>query len=735
MRFLTGLLLAGVGVATTAWGQAPSPAPEPTIRTTTSEVLLDVVVRDKHEHIIRDLKPGDIQVLENGVPQSLRNFEFVDGRTQVPLRQHTAPQPAAATAQAPAAGPTVNELRDISLVSIVIADLDPRGRKLAQSALDDFIKNEVGPRTYVGVFWLRMGGITVAQNYTDNAEKIASAVNWAVNRVSFARPSGDEILPRANNGTGATSDSDPTAGNGQNGPVQGGGANSAATAAVSGPAATIQALTEAAETNELHDVYQDSLHYLVPLQRLIQAQAEIPGRKVVLFFSSGLPVHANTVELLNSVISTANRANVTVYAGDTRDYTQSDLDLSRRMLSRATNASRRQQLSGAFGGDQTVTPDQVLSIDLAENSIHADSRGNMRVLAEGTGGELLPPSLDMREPLRRAMEDVHTHYELAYSPTDAAADGTFRKIEVRVTRPGARVFARSGYYALPVIEGQQVYPFEMATLKALNTKPMLHQFDFHVGALQFRPGADRMQMEYVFQAPMRDLAIVKEGSWAKVHVGITALVKDEQGQVVEKISKDIPYEVPANKTAELQRGVVSFAEPFRLPPGRYALETAVVDRQSGKASVNRAAMVVEQASGLSVSDVAMVRRVDPTQGQADRWNPLQSQGGTITPELSDVVQSEAGRQVRLYAVAYPPAPVDSPVETNVQIWRDGKLVMRSPSSEVRADANGAASMMVSVPTEKFPAGQYEAHLSFEYKGQTVTRTVPFVLRPTGGTVH
>jgi hypothetical protein len=62
-------------------------------------------------------------------------------------------------------------------------------------------------------------------------------------------------------------------------------------------------------------------------------------------------------------------------------------------------------------------------------------------------------------------------------------------------------------------------------------------------------------------------------------------------------------------------------------------------------------------------------------------------------------------------------------------------VMRSPSSEVRADANGAASMMVSVPTEKFPAGQYEAHLSFEYKGQTVTRTVPFVLRPTGGTVH
>jgi len=60
--------------------------------------------------------------------------------------------------------------------------------------------------------------------------------------------------------------------------------------------------------------------------------------------------------------------------------------------------------------------------------------GNLAELAEGTGGQLLPPSLDLREPLRRVMEDVQSHYELAYSPANTLTDGSFRKIEVKVAR-------------------------------------------------------------------------------------------------------------------------------------------------------------------------------------------------------------------------------------------------------------------------------------------------------------
>src|SRR6185437_9345143 len=150
-----------------------------------------------------------------------------------------------------------------------------------------------------------------------------------------------------------------------------------------------------------------------------------------------------------------------------------------------------QQLAAGRGGNQAVTPSQVMATEIAENSIHANTRGNLSELAQGTGGALLPDSLDLREPLRRAMEDVRTHYELSYSPRDLSMNGGFRKIEVKVSRPGATVFARSGYYAVPVLNGHQIYPFEVATLKALNTTPALHQFNFHSASFQFRPGAER----------------------------------------------------------------------------------------------------------------------------------------------------------------------------------------------------------------------------------------------------
>ena len=224
------------------------------------------------------------------------------------------------------------------------------------------------------------------------------------------------------------------------------------------------------------------------------------------------------------MISRANRANVSVYAVDTRGLTSaSDLANSRRLLNKAAMESMNQQTAGARGGDQTVSPAEIMATEIAETSIHANTRGNLSELAEGTGGALLPDTFDLREPLRRAMEDVRTHYELSYSPSDLVADGGFRKIEVKVSRPGATVFARNGYYALPLLNGRQIYPFEMATLKALNMKPALHQFNFHAAALEFRPGAEQTQLAFVFQVPLRDLTTTRDGQWARVHVCVTGL--------------------------------------------------------------------------------------------------------------------------------------------------------------------------------------------------------------------
>ncbi|HEX5431571.1 MAG TPA: hypothetical protein VFW83_06370, partial [Bryobacteraceae bacterium] len=46
--------------------------------------------------------------------------------------------------------------------------------------------------------------------------------------------------------------------------------------------------------------------------------------------------------------------------------------------------------------------------------------------------------------------EIRNQYLLAYTPTNPALDGSYRKIEVKVSGYGhANVRARSGYYATP----------------------------------------------------------------------------------------------------------------------------------------------------------------------------------------------------------------------------------------------------------------------------------------------
>src|SRR5947208_795120 len=69
--FLTSTVLAG--------GQSAAPQPQqPTFRVQVDYVEVDVVVTDRQGNLVRDLKKEDFQVFEDGKPQSINTFTFVD---------------------------------------------------------------------------------------------------------------------------------------------------------------------------------------------------------------------------------------------------------------------------------------------------------------------------------------------------------------------------------------------------------------------------------------------------------------------------------------------------------------------------------------------------------------------------------------------------------------------------------------------------------------------------------
>jgi VWFA-related protein len=71
----------------------------------------------------------------------------------------------------------------------------------------------------------------------------------------------------------------------------------------------------------------------------------------------------------------------------------------------------------------------------------------LRGLAEDTDGLAIVNENEVAENLTKMMASTAAYYLLSYTPTNAAVDGKFRRIAVKVKRPNTHVRARPGYVA------------------------------------------------------------------------------------------------------------------------------------------------------------------------------------------------------------------------------------------------------------------------------------------------
>ncbi len=350
---------------------------------------------------------------------------------------------------------------------------------------------------------------------------------------------------------------------------------------------------------------QEGTRSIDALRTLVREQARLPGRKTVLLFSEGLIVPPGQTELLDSVIGEANRANVSFYTVDARGLTM------------VSNLRISQAMSAAMGDAESDSQMIVNQVYNPGPNVHAtDLQANARHLAEGTGGFAMDNSNDLRGPLQRVMEDVRSHYEVTYAPRSDHFDGHFRKVEVRLGSRRLKVQSRAGYYALPLVNGETIAPYEMAALNAINMQPSPSSFPYTAGVLRF--GADPgggVDCRIVFAVPGSSLRFQNDPATQsfQIHLSVLGLVKDEQGQVVAKVAKDLPFRAPIGKQENFAEGKVTLALPLHLPPGHYQLQTAVIDREGDRASVKRSVLIVPAGGNqsLGVSDIVWVRDLAP----------------------------------------------------------------------------------------------------------------------------
>lgn len=127
-------------------------------------------------------------------------------------------------------------------------------------------------------------------------------------------------------------------------------------------------------------------------------------------------------------------------------------------------AGRRTLVILSDGSDLTSThtyEDALSMAQRAEAAIYAlsttrfgadiDHAGDnaLKQLTENTGGRVFFPysTSQLSKAFREIQEELRSQYNLAYVPTNKRADGSLRKIEVKVDRGGLDVRHRKGYFA------------------------------------------------------------------------------------------------------------------------------------------------------------------------------------------------------------------------------------------------------------------------------------------------
>ena len=685
--------------------QAP-PQPAPVFRTGTTAVLLDIVVRDKRGRPVRDLRQDEITVLEDGIPREVKSFRLIDGT----------PADAAAAAPAQAGVVQPDPLRRITLVSLVFDHLSQNGRKLAQKAAQDFLKRPMPPGQWIAVFTLD-NRLHMQHGFSRDTTALLAAVERASTAIKEEAPP----LPASSRERGQepnqqlkqlVTDVTETADRGAAAPDF----------IAEQFRQTIQRMQSLAETVETSQRGHATFY---PLMALAKAQAGLEGRKAILFFSEGLQVPTSVEEAFKGAISEANRANVSINTVDARGLDSNrDLAAAGAALDRAGRVSQGALAKRGAGG---TSMEEVQNDDLVLSTFHVNTQAALRELAEDTGGVLIANTNNLGKGLERVTTDLASYYEIAYAPQSAEADGKFRKIEVKIARKSVDVTSRSGYFALPATDTAPLLPYELPLLAAASATPAPHAFDFQAGAFRFHDTPRGRQFTFVAEVPLAALVVHEDKKAKRYHLNVTvmALVKDDKGTVIERLSNAYPLEGPLERLPALQRGNVIFKRQIWLGPGRYTLSAVVRDQTANKTSVRQLPLRVFEASpGITVSTAAVVKRIDKAADEADAIeDPFRSGPMRIAPSLSTPISKAANREISAFVVLYPDRAMTDAPSLTIEFAQGSVVVGRSSPALDAPDGTGRITCVATFAADGFAPGTYELRaIARQGASQDETRT-------------
>jgi len=690
------------------------------VRTTSEEVLLDVVVRDKKGHAVNNLKPDDFQVFDNGEPKKIIAFRLVQGGEAVAEG---------------GARTQLDPLRQIRLVTMIFQCGSNDARRLAHDAAVGLVKAELGQNVYMAVMTIDRK-LEVIQSFTNDPALLRKAIDRATRSentdfssdTAMVQKQLEQMVGPDTNGAQSVQGQIDNQNTTIAAQAQGRAPDGAAMANMAMAQIVLQMLVSE-QSNAGKDTGRVNIYALLDV---VKEQYRLPGRKTILYFrEGGFVIPQGMEEPFKSVISVANRSNVSFYAVDARGLTTGNANMgATSALNRAARSSQDQM---ANDGSQAIRPDQAKVFDTAIESTRANTQNTLANLAESTGGMLIANTNDLGTPLHKLAEDIQTYYEIGYAPQIKSYDGSFRKIAIKMSSSDLRVQSRSGYVALPpglASQGSVLKAYEVPLLTVLSSAELPKTFAYQSVPMHFRGVHNQSVCDLVLDVPLANLTFQKKGTdQTEGRLSYVALIKNGSGEVIKKFGNDIPMHVPNAERDALASGHFIYTEHFDLAPGRYTLETAVLDGEGNRVSARKNSLIMPAPSAaLSISSVSVVRNMKDKDASTDQADPLLIGSRVVSPTLNPTISKAGNPNISFYLVIYLNKSSSQPPRLSMEFSRNGQ-VLGSGSPELgQPDKDGRIQYVATVPLSSLEPGEYAIRFNATQGAESAEELTTFILQ-------
>ena len=628
-------------------------------------VLTNVVARDsKTGEIVKGLKQSDFKVYENGKDQQVSSFDFESVDMATPLNEATVSGLAAGL---PTKGPKAvvvakpEDLRNHRLIVMFfdLTSMQPEDLDRSVEAAKDFLKNKLQAADLVALVSLG-DTLTVDQDFT--ADK-----NALINEVGVY------------NGT------------------EGQGFAAGATATTN---QTEDTTAYTADESEYNDINTD--RELFALKAISQSLAKIDERKSLLYFSGGIQRDGIENEAsLRAAINAAVRANMAVYSVDVRGL-QAVLPVGD-----ASTGSLRGQ--GGFNGSAV------------QNNMQGNfaSQEVMSTLSTDTGGTAFFDSNDFAPAFAKVQNDTSAYYAIGFHSSNPARDGKYRKLTIKITRPGIKLEYRPGYYAPADFKHSGREDREQELTDQLASDLPATDIPVYMDAMYFRLNENRFYVPVSLLIPGSQIPFVKGGDKDKATLDVIGTVIDEVKRPVGHVRQTVKLNL--DQAVGARQKNIQYTTSFDLPPGKYDIKFVVRENQTGRMGSFEANVTLPdmKKAPLKMSSIVLASTREPS--KAD--DPLVRNGQEYVPNVSHVFRQDQHMYL-LYEI-YNPAREKAAAGAkenksavnllgSLELIQGSTKVYETPivqAKQINVESRDAVAFELDVPLNGLKPGQYLCQLN------------------------